>query len=365
MTRSQRTFAGLVVGVLLAGLLGGSAIAGTNDEAASDEIDREALEARLDEARQKLDAAARELGEIHRKLYARETVGSHGNRPMLGVLIGGPGDAGGVKLVGVTPGGGADEAGLQAGDEITSINGLDLTVGDDPMRALRNAMADVSPGDAVAVGYQRGGSFALADVTTSAKGVYIMKMGGMPDLDIDIGGIEALESLHIPMDFTSDMAWGEALESLGELEELKELKDLSSIGPRAGAFVRRAVRMGRGLKLVDADADLAGYFNVEEGVLVVAVPAASTEEAGVEFPLKGGDIILSIGGDPVDRAREAYRHLLSIDEVTRVEVLRQGGQIALDVDPESLGHRLHRKITIRRGDGEGDFDVRIVSGDPP
>ena len=92
--------------------------------------EREELEAQLEEARMQLDEAAQRLGELHSKLYAIETVGQHGQKPMLGVLIGERGPNGGLLLHGVTPGGGAEAAGMLAGDEITSVNDVDLTGAD-------------------------------------------------------------------------------------------------------------------------------------------------------------------------------------------------------------------------------------------
>ena len=68
--------------------------------------ERHELEAQLEEARLQLDEAADRLGELHRRLYALETVGQHGQKPMLGVLIGERGPNGGLLLSGGTPGGG-------------------------------------------------------------------------------------------------------------------------------------------------------------------------------------------------------------------------------------------------------------------
>lgn len=306
--------------------------ANDDTEPGIDEADREALEAQLDDARQRLDAAAQELGELHRKMYAKE-VGRLRTQPMLGVLIGGRGDAGGLKLIGVTPGSGADEAGLKAGDELTSINNVDLTTAGEPMRALKDALAGVAPGEVVSVGYQRDGSFALADVTTDAKGVYIMHMGGRPNMDVRVDGIEALESLQIP-----------DIDNLGP-----------RVGPKVGAFVQRAVRIGGGLRLQDADADLARYFGVDKGVLVVEVP-----ESEDGFPLKGGDIIQSIDGEPIADAGDAYRSLFSADAVASVGVLRQGMQTTVELDPARLNQRRPRTIMFRNGDVTSDEDASPV-----
>jgi membrane-associated protease RseP (regulator of RpoE activity) len=331
----------LLIGWLM--VLSVPAGAATDDtEPGIDEADREALDAQLDDARQRLDAAARELGELHRKMYAME-VGRHRTQPMLGVLIGGRGDTGGLKLIGVTPGSGADDAGLKAGDELTSINNVDLTTVGEPMRALKDALAGVAPGDMVSVGYQRDGSFALADVTTDAKGIYIMHMGGMPNMDVRVDGIKALESLEIP-DIATDVKWSDLPDKVGP-----------GAGPRVGAFVQRAVRIGGGLRLQDADPDLARYFGVDKGVLVVEVP-----ESEDGFPLKGGDIIQSIDGEPIADAGDAYRSLFSADAVASVGVLRQGIQTTIELDPARLNQRRPRTIMFRNGDVTSEGDASPV-----
>ncbi len=102
----------------------------------------EELEARLDEARKQLDEAAKRLAEIHeqsfensRQAYGQAYALNFTQRAMLGVLL--DGDAGGVALVGVTPGSGAADAGLKSGDKLIVIgeNRLD---GEDGYDALSN-----------------------------------------------------------------------------------------------------------------------------------------------------------------------------------------------------------------------------------
>jgi S1-C subfamily serine protease len=149
-------------------LTSGAVNAGENLEL--DEERRAELEASLDEARAQLDKAAAHLGELHGQLYKMETLGSHGKKPMLGVLLGDRSESGGLEVVGVTPGGGAEEAGIETGDDLISVNNVDLTTAGSAMQALREAMQEVVPGDSVAVGYQRDGSVEVANVTTTARG---------------------------------------------------------------------------------------------------------------------------------------------------------------------------------------------------
>ena len=120
--------------------------------AAEAATDAQAFEERLREAEAELDAAARKLREVYQSKYTDKE--RPRKKAMLGVLVEYDKSDDGVLLTGLTPGGGAETAGLRARDVLISINGVRL---DDPndgrssMKALTEQMADVVPGDSVAV----------------------------------------------------------------------------------------------------------------------------------------------------------------------------------------------------------------------
>ena len=68
----------------------------------------------------------------------------------------------GVRLRGVTPGGGADRAGLRAGDVVVSVGGVAVSAPAELIVAIRSKQ----PGDTVTLGYQRSGS-GTATVTVT------------------------------------------------------------------------------------------------------------------------------------------------------------------------------------------------------
>ncbi|MGH7612957.1 MAG: PDZ domain-containing protein, partial [Gemmatimonadales bacterium] len=72
------------------------------------------------------------------------------------------------------------------------------------------------------------------------------------------------------------------------------------------------------LDLVTLNADLGEYFGTREGLLVVKAPADSA------LPLKGGDVILSIGGRKPTSPAHAMRILRSYDagEAVSIEIMR-------------------------------------------
>ena len=66
----------------------------------------------------------------------------------------------GVLVAEVTPGMGAEEAGLKAYDVITEINGVAIT----GMNSLNAQLVKYRPGDTIEVTYYRNGSKHVADV---------------------------------------------------------------------------------------------------------------------------------------------------------------------------------------------------------
>ena len=114
---------------------------------AAETKDAQRIEAEIEDVREQLDAAARQLGELHQELYQAQTMATR-MKPMLGVLLGGEADDGGLKVVGVTPGSGAAEAGLKSGDRLLAVNGFRLDASE-PHQALKDGMEGTSVGDVI------------------------------------------------------------------------------------------------------------------------------------------------------------------------------------------------------------------------
>src|SRR5512145_2717568 len=143
--------------------------------AASASADREDLDKALAEARERLDEAAREVADLSRRLYGGfegdvvRFVGARG--AMLGVNIGSarPRDDG-VEIVGVSPGGPAEAAGLRPGDIIVAVDGKTLKRSGDatPSSQLVRHLRGVEPGAPVKVDYLRAGKRQTASVKTMA-----------------------------------------------------------------------------------------------------------------------------------------------------------------------------------------------------
>src|SRR5688572_18181187 len=115
----------------------------------------------LEEARERLDKAAREVAELSGKLGAHarheiRLIEGGPRRAVLGVQIeSDPGNKG-ARVLSVSPGGPAAEAGLRDKDIIIAIDG-DPLEGSAPDRALLRKMRDVKPEQKVKVAVLRNG----------------------------------------------------------------------------------------------------------------------------------------------------------------------------------------------------------------
>src|SRR2546429_6022159 len=181
------------------------------------------------------------------------------NRGRIGVVVrteaNAETDKVGAKIEGVSPGGPAEKAGLKVGDIITkfagtSLGGIKAEDEDEsgPGRKLVTLAHKLEPGDTVRIEYRRGSDTKQATlVAEDLDGAMRMEMPG-----------PMVAMPHMPgMDF--EWSFGEPW---GDLE------------------------------LVSLNPDLGEYFGTKDGILVVKAPADST------LPLKGGDVILAIGGRP-------------------------------------------------------------------
>jgi len=188
-------------------------------------------------------------------------------RAVLGINIAagdpGSGPVSGVSVVGVTPGGPAATAGIEAGDVLMTINGesLEANSARAANRTLLRFMATATPGDKIAISYRRDNE--VIDTTLAAGELDPEMMPGFPSRR-DFG-------------------------RLGEHFERGVVDPLRFRWRHYGIFA--------GMELVELSSDLGRYFGTDDGLLVVRAP---DNEA---ISLKDGDVIQKIGGrSPKDPA---------------------------------------------------------------
>lgn len=197
----------------------------------------------------------------------------------------------GVEVTDVMADGPAADAGLEAGDIITAINGAEL--GDSPADALLDAMADVEPGATVTLTYYRDGSARTASIVTQeATGLRILRNLG-PGGNLGVRILPRMD-LDRVRERTGEFNW---------------------VTPRA--FISE-LSFG-GLDLVAVNPGLGEYFGTDEGVLVADIDQDSS------LGLQPGDVILAIGDREVRDPAHARSILHSYrgDEEVSFRIVRR------------------------------------------
>lgn len=300
---SART-AGMLLSAALVGLMPGWVSAAESDEA-------ERLSAEIERATETLRRAARDMARLQGQ---RVSYDKKSRRAMLGVLLGDHhrDTKVGVTIVGTTPGSGAAEMGMLAGDIIVKVDGKDLTSGGHPHEILAKHMKTVSPGDVVVLDYLREGERAQVAVTTKAhadltQSMMTRALDGLDDIDIKINVQDWIEKRQLSNDVTHVSTHSE--------------------------------------QLLDMDEDLAAYFGVKQGVLVLK-PDVGSE-------LKAGDVILAVGAETVKSAQHAASLLHDLAEPEEVEVRRQDSRQDVTVQPHEFAQVVSKEIhVIKLLDGE-------------
>lgn len=248
------------------------------------------LEQRIEAARAKLDAAAKELANLHASNW-----GSEGKRLMLGVLIDDRDSEDGIVLSGITPGGGAEAAGLRSGDRLLAIDDT-LMAHPNEVRSIGDALQTVTPGESVVVRYSRRGKESTVELTPQPKShSFISVLNGMGDIDLDL-------------DFSS-------LEELGEMIEIPRISVATAPRPPSAPAP---------LRLMAIDGPLARYFDVDAGVLVLELDAAIDG-------LQAGDVLREVDGKEIRSVRQGMTALRAIDDTASITVIRDGREKTLSL----------------------------------
>jgi predicted metalloprotease with PDZ domain len=279
------------------------------------------LDAQLAAARQKLEAAARDVAQLSAQLgqSAMARVRSLRTRAVLGLQlqVEPSSKEQGATVMGVSPGGPAAEAGIASGDVIVALNG-ESTTGPNAPRVVVERMAAVRPDSKVTVKVLRDGKSKEFTVTARA---------GMVDLIPPFGG--------------PGPQWREPNQTWQQIE----LRG----GPALGVGV-----LFDGMELADISPGLGQYFGTAQGVLVVRVP-----HEGEFLKLQDGDVILSIDGRVPENSSHATRILRSYQpgEKIQLKIMRQKKSMELE-------GTLPERRRVGRFPG-ADIDPGILPQGPP
>ncbi len=199
----------------------------------------------------------------------------------------------GVLVVGVTPGGPADKAGILSDDLILSVNGIDMGA-DVAWRAnkkLQRFMRSVEPGDKLKVAYMRGDNTGETTVIAGEVTNEMLPKG-------------------YPFSFLDD--WDGEISGYGDLPFLFKWRDTSVFS---------------GLELVELTPGLGKYFKADEGLLVVRAPANE------KLQIEDGDVIVRIG-DRVPRSSDHAMRILesyASGEELKIDIIREKRKRTLSV----------------------------------
>lgn len=266
-----------------------------------------ALEAQLDAARAKLEAAASEVAALSSQLGGPIVEGfstfiGPSGRGIIGVQLDSS-NKDEARVLGVSPGGPAAEAGIRTGDVIVAINGKDVK-GEDAARQVVKILRDVKPGAKVNVR-------VLRDGKTENFAVNVREGPGFMAFD---GG-------RIPEDFPPMPPMNRFFMVQGPMSNM----ELATLTPQLGK-----------------------YFGTEKGVLVVRAPADGA------LKLEDGDVILAIDGREPTSGSHATRILGSYQpgEKVSLKIVRQHKTMDVQTTVPEQIHGAHKALMFREGGHE-------------
>jgi S1-C subfamily serine protease len=258
----------------------------------------------------------------------------------------------GVLVTSITPGGPAEQAGINQGNRLGEINGVSLRLdaadvgqpgaSDLVFRRLTRAMRTVRPGGEVRVRAYSGGRYRTVAIQTATAPTITLSASEPDSNRVDKARAPALATVLANMGELRgqlrrlmqtedqspllDTIMQVALD-LGALQnrlrDAQLLQQARSAAPRRGSVVDAAAW---GLRVVAVSPEMASYFGEgsDQGLLV-------TEADSSFAPIRKGDVILRIDGNAVkvDGIREA----LDPGREERVDLLRGGRLISVLVHP--------------------------------
>jgi len=303
----------------------------TQKERAEREAELAEMQEELNRARRELQETSREVARVSREV-ARARARDHTGmgfvymttqKPVIGVILGDSSKAG-IEVIGVSPDGPAERAGIEQGDILVAMGEYELSADADDEGAdkLKTATSQLEAGEAVVVTYRRNDKLVDVNVVPEVREPLgwhaITRFPSAPDSPEDVIRIE---SIVVPELDTEELAERIANIKIEVAERAKlgapsapsapltigdyefELHELSELGNSAllEAGVWYGLPITRGLKLAEIDPGLGEYFKTDRGVLVLKAREDN------ELQLEAGDLDAAKGhlaAAAADRASE-------------------------------------------------------------
>jgi membrane-associated protease RseP (regulator of RpoE activity) len=232
-------------------------------------------------------------------------------------------DSIGAYVDGVTPGGPAAKAGLEAGDVITKLDGTSLVGGSGgkqgnserslPGMRLIELAARLPGNDTISVDYRRGKDRKSTTLVTQEDPENVFVTGP------DGGNQYSFRFFNDGPGFDGEVMPGMGMQMEGMRGPMPPGMKMRTPMMEGDAPFRVFISSDlEELELVPLNPDLAPYFGATDGVLVINVPQGST------LGLKGGDVVLMIDGRKPANTAQMHRILRSYDagNTVKFEILR-------------------------------------------
>jgi len=306
---------------------------------------REALRKTHEELRD----ATREVARAHRDLARagdERKIIRHvnlGDRAVIGVVLGSESDNG-VEIIGVSPDGPAERAGLEQGDILVSIQDIVLADNDAARESVFEIMSDVDDQEELAVVVERDG--VSSEYTVTAE---IREPRGWQSM-IRIAEVEAvaavpgdrhviIERIEIP-EIDEEAIAAQVTELTQHLEHYEfDHEEFSEFGEHAMSEANAWFGLPRahGLELTSINEGLGAYFKTDRGVLVIK----ATEDNA--YGLESGDVILSIDSTAVNSPSDMLRALRDVEPGSEIDIgikrNRRDKTLSVVVPENRLGFR--------------------------
>ena len=302
----------------------------SEQQARERELQKEELARTREELRkthEELREATREVARAHRDLARagdeREIIRhvNLGDRAVIGVVLGSESDKG-VEIIGVSPDGPAERAGLEQGDILISIQDVVLADNDDARDSVFEVMSDVDDQEELAVVVERDGVSSEYTVTAEIReprGWQSMIRIAEVEAVAELAGDEAhviIERIEIP-EIDEEAIAAQVAELTQHLEHYEfDHEQFSDFGEHAmsEANVWFGLPHAHGLELTAINEGLGAYFETDRGVLVIE---ARKDNA---YELESGDVILSIGSTAVNSPSDMMRALRDVDPGSEIDI---------------------------------------------
>ncbi|HNR23567.1 MAG TPA: PDZ domain-containing protein [Steroidobacteraceae bacterium] len=273
---------------ILIPLLLSIAFAGSSAARAAGDPD---LEAKLADARQRLEAAAKDLAELSAEMSGpllRNLINEGFARPVIGVQLDPEGGSEGARVTHVSPGGPAASAGMRTGDVIVAVAGESMTGKPNAARAVTDALRAAAPEEPVKIRVLRDGKAQELSVVPRPLAYGGRVFAGPRALTMPLPSVTPLPS--------GDFMFSPAMHAIS------------------------------GLEFVTLTPGLGEYFGADKGVLVVRAPKDGA------LGLREGDVIREIGGREPQSSAHATRIIASYQpgESVPITVLRKKQSVALN-----------------------------------